>query len=231
MDTLRRAFPDDRELLFEHQAILAAIKYIEHQTEIGEKVLVFGRFTRPLRALVSLLNARQMLLRIGKGETWPQRKVHGDRNGIYGNREWPAVVAAHRQLSSTMELDTLDDVLAERYRKDTELRVKMRDTMIPRIRSGLPQATTNCTKYDAILRVVELQSQQATDDPDDDDRQLALLARAITANIDGTDASDAEICVSVYCARECRGRSRQSRRGTVRRRSGLVCVAKPGSAS
>ena len=73
MDTLRRAFPDDRELLFEHPAILAAIKYIEHQTEIGEKVLVFGRFTRPLRALVSLLNARQMLLRVGKGEAWPLR--------------------------------------------------------------------------------------------------------------------------------------------------------------
>lgn len=29
-------------LLFEHPAILAAIKYIEHQTEIGETVLVFG---------------------------------------------------------------------------------------------------------------------------------------------------------------------------------------------
>jgi hypothetical protein len=193
MDTLRRAFPDDQELLFEHPAILAAIRYIEHQTEIGEKVLVFGRFTRPLRALVSLLNARQMLLRVGKGEAWPQRKVHGDRNGIYGDSEWPAVLAAHRQLSSPVVLDTLDDVLAERYRRDSELRVKVRDTMIPRIRAGLPGATTNSTKYDAILRIVELQSQQATDDPDDDDRQLTLLARAITANLDNTDASNADI--------------------------------------
>lgn len=193
MDTLRRAFPGDRELLFEHPAILAAVKYIESQTEIGEKVLVFGRFTRPLRALVSLLNARQMLLRVGKGEAWPQRKVHGDRNGIYGDSEWPAVLAAHNQLSSPVDLDTLDDVLAERYRRDTELRAKMRDTVIPRIRAGLPEATNNSTKYEAILRVVELQSQQAADNPDDDDRQLTLLARAITANIDSTDASDAEI--------------------------------------
>jgi hypothetical protein len=83
--------------------------------------------------------------------------------------------------------------LAERYRRDTELRVKARDTMIPRIRAGLPGATTNSTKYDAILRIVELQSQQAIVDPDDDDRQLTLLARAITANIDSDDASDAEI--------------------------------------
>jgi hypothetical protein len=134
-----------------------------------------------------------MLLRAGKGEAWPQRKVHGDRNGSYGDSEWPAVLAAHRQLSSPVDLDTLDDVLAERYRRDTELRVKARDTMISRIRAGLPGATTNSTKYEAILRIVELQSQQAIHDPDDDDRHLTLLARAITANIDSADASDAEI--------------------------------------
>ena len=90
-----------------------------------------------------------MLLRVGKGEAWPQRKVHGDRNGIYGESEWPAVLAAHRQLSSPVDLDTLDDVLAERYRRDTELRVKARDTMISRIRAGLPGATNNSTKYEA----------------------------------------------------------------------------------
>ncbi|WP_404515003.1 hypothetical protein [Bradyrhizobium ottawaense] len=65
--------------------------------------------------------------------------------------------------------------------------------MIPRIRAGLPGATNNSMKYDAILRIVELQSQQATDNPDDDDRQLTLLARAIMANLDNTDASDADI--------------------------------------
>jgi len=191
MDTLRRAFPNDRELLFEHPAILAAVKYIESQTEVGEKVLVFGRFTRPLRAFVSLLNARQMLLRVGNGETWPQRKVHGDRNGRYGDSEWPAVLAAHRQLSSSVDLDTLDDVLTEHYRRETEVRAKARDALISRIRAGLPEATES-TKYNAILRIVELQSQHATDDPDDDDRQLTLLARAITANLDSADASDAD---------------------------------------
>ena len=151
-----------------------------------------GRFTRPLRAFVSLLNARQMLLRVGNGEAWPQRKVHGDRNGRYGDSEWPAVLAAHRQLSSPVDLDTLDEVLAERYRRDTELCAKARDTLILRIRAGLPKATKT-TKHDAILRIVELQSQQAIDDPDDDDRQLTLLARAITANLDSADASDADI--------------------------------------
>jgi hypothetical protein len=190
-DKLRHAFASDREVLFDHPAILAAVKNIEEETERGEKILVFGRFTRPLRALVSLLNARQMLLRVAKEHTWPQRKVHGDRHGRYGDSEWPAVLAAHRQLSSSVDLDRLDDILADRYRRDSELRTKLRDALIPRIRAGL-SAVTDSGKYGAILSIIEQQSFSATDDPDDDDRHLTLLSRAITANIDSSDESDAD---------------------------------------
>jgi hypothetical protein len=168
-----------------------------------------GRFTRPLRAFVSLLNARQMLLRVGNGEAWPQRKVHGDRNGRYGDSEWPAVLAAHRQLSSPVDLDTLDEVLAERYRRDTELRAKARDTLILRIRAGLPKATKT-TKHDAILRIVELQSQQAIDDPDDDDRQLTHSQPRQRRRIRRRHS------LSIHCSRERRRGSRQRRRGAVR---------------
>lgn len=190
-DKLRRAFATDREILFDHPAILAAVKYIEEEAEKGEKILVFGRFTRPLRVFVSLLNARQMLLRVAKGQTWAQRKVHGERNGNYGDSEWPAVLAAHRQLSSSIDLDALDDILSERYRKDTDLRAKVRDALVPRIRAGLA-AVTRSSKYPAILSVVEQQSLPAGDDLDDDDRHLTLLSRAITANLDSPEASDAD---------------------------------------
>jgi ribosomal protein L17 len=190
-DKLRHALASDLEVLFEHPAILAAVRNIEKETERGEKILVFGRFTRPLRALVSLLNARQMLLRIAEGHAWPQRKVHGDRNGSYGDSEWPAVLAAHRQLSSSLDLDTLDDILAERYRRDSDLRTKVRDALVPRIRAGLA-AVSGSGKYGAVLNVVERQSFPATNDLDDDDRHLTLLSRAITANLDSSDASDAD---------------------------------------
>lgn len=190
-DKLRRAFAGDHEILFDHPAILAAISYIEEEVEKGEKILVFGRFTRPLRAFVSLLNARQMLLRVERGHPWPQRKVHGERDGSYGESEWPAVVAAHRQLASSVEIDALDDILSERYRKDSELRAKLRDTLMPRIRAGLAAADRN-SKYAAILNIVERQSLSAADDPDDDDRHLTLLSRAIIANLDSPDTSEAE---------------------------------------
>jgi superfamily II DNA or RNA helicase len=191
-DKLRRSFTSSQDILFDHPAILAAVENIEHETEQGEKVLVFGRFTRPLRTLVSLLNARQMLLQIANGGTWPQRKVYGDRIANYGESEWPAVVAAHRQLASSIDLDTLDDVLSERYRKDTELRIKQRDALVQRIRAGLETVPDN-GKYSALLKIIEQHSSSTTDESEDDDRHLTLLLRAITANLDNPEASDADI--------------------------------------
>lgn len=56
-----QAFSNGNDSLFDHPAILASVKAIEELTGQGEKVLVFGRFTLPLLALVDLLNAREML--------------------------------------------------------------------------------------------------------------------------------------------------------------------------
>ena len=194
-DKLRRVFESDREVLFDHPPILAAVKNIEKETELGEKILVFGRFTRPLRALVSLLNARQMLLRIAKGHPWPQSKVHGDANGAFGDSEWPAVRAAHRQLSSSVDLDVLNDNLADRYRRDSELRNKVRDTLLARIRAGLP-AVSGSGKCGTILNVIEQESAPTINDLDDDDRHLTLLSRAIAANLDTSDASDTDFAAA-----------------------------------
>jgi hypothetical protein len=191
MDKLRSAFAKDRDVLFDHPAIFAAVKDIEKETKRGEKVLVFGRFTRPLRALVSLLNARQMLLSIASGQPWPGRKVHGDMDGGYGDSEWPAVFAAHRQLSSSVDLDALDEVLADRYRRDSEERARLRNTLAARIGAGLT-GVPGSSKYAAILKVIERQSVAQTGDDDDDDRHLTLLSRAVTANVDGANTPEAD---------------------------------------
>ena len=81
LNVISQAFDQGDESLFDHPAIKGAVEAIEKETERGEKVLVFGRFTRPLRALVDLLNAREMLRRVQNKEPWPQAKVHGDRDG------------------------------------------------------------------------------------------------------------------------------------------------------
>jgi len=189
--TLREALANDPDILFNHPAILAAVRTIEEETERGEKVLVFGRFTRPMRALVRLLNARQMLKAIEQGRTWPQSKVHEDRRGPeFG--EWPAVRAAHLQLSSTVDLTTLDKDLEERYRRDSHQRDRQREGLLGRLRAEFAGVDAN-SKYLAILDAIERQMAPAAGDNKEDEHELALLVRAIAANTDGPDISNADL--------------------------------------
>ncbi len=181
---LQNALGNDPDILFNHPAILAAVRTIEEETERGEKVLVFGRFTRPMRALVSLLNARQMLKAVEQASPWPQAKVHED--------EWPAVRAAHRQLSSKVDLTRLDDLLAQRYRRESDQRARQREGLLERLRAGLAHDEAN-GKCLAVLDAIGRQTAPETGDDEEDERHVALLARAIAANTDRPDAPDADL--------------------------------------
>lgn len=181
---LRNALGNDPDILFYHPAILVAVRTIEEETERGEKVLVFGRFTRPMRALVSLLNARKMLKAIEQESPWPQTKVHED--------EWPAVCAARRQLSSNVDLTRLDDLLAQRYRRESDQRARQREGLLARLRAGLADEDASRRSL-AILDAIERQTAPATGDAEEDEHHVALLARAIAANMDRPDAPDADL--------------------------------------
>lgn len=65
--------------LYSHPAILRATSEIETAVSEGQKVLVFGRFTKPMRALTLLLDAREMVRRVSGADTpenrWPQSKL------------------------------------------------------------------------------------------------------------------------------------------------------------
>lgn len=137
LNVISQAFDQGDESLFDHPAIKGAVEAIEKETERGEKVLVFGRFTRPLRALVDLLNAREMLRRVQNKEPWPQTKVHGERDGDAEKSEWLAVRAAHRQLMSPIQLDTLDETLRASYERERQRREQFRERLVPEIQRGL----------------------------------------------------------------------------------------------
>ncbi len=188
---LRDALTNDRDFLYDHPAILAAVKIIEEETERGEKVLVFGRFTRPMRDLVSLLNARQKLKAIEQKRPWPQSKVQGERYGTELG-EWPAVQAAHRQLSSKLDLVQLDGILAASYARVNRQRAAQRQDLLSRLREGLSGEPAS-TKYLAILAAIERNSAATIGEGDDDEHHIALLARAIDANIEHPSASNADL--------------------------------------
>lgn len=131
---------DGDDALYAHPALCAAVQRIEEATQSGEKVLVFGRFTRPLRALTNLLNARAMLRLVESGHAWPHAKVAGDPAANTG--EWPAVRAAYRQLNKGKELDEagaadIDDTLRRQYQVLERERERFREGLLARLVEGL----------------------------------------------------------------------------------------------
>lgn len=167
-------FANDGSALFDHPAILAAVEAIESVCRQGEKVLVFGRFTRPLRALVQLLNAREMLRCVDNSRPWPQSKVHE-------NEEWAAILAAHQQLQRPGELDRslLDYALAEQYQDLENQRRDIREKLISHIEEGF-----NHKQPDKCVRALfnafkKTATEVLKQDQGNNNHALAVVARAI----------------------------------------------------
>lgn len=160
--------------LFEHPAILATISAIEAVHERKEKVLVFGRFTAPMRALVRLLNAREMLRRLKAGEYWPQSVVRADDTDDHG--EWAAVQVAYRQLQSPLDLAAIPELLVRQYNSQGARREQLRRRLLEWLDAGLgeheqlPRAMLGC------LRGAELNKNMADAA---EKHPVALFTRAI----------------------------------------------------
>jgi len=192
-----QAFNQRNESLFDHPAIKKTVEAIEEETERGEKVLVFGRFTRPLRALVDLLNAREMLRRIQNDEQWPQAKVHGDRDGDADDSEWSAVRAAHRQLSSPLQLGTLDKTLRVNYDRERRRRESFRERLIPEIERGWQRHNPGAhfkSIFDAFRRSVDA----GTPGERAEETSLALVGRAMMELLESPRADPSEYA-STFC--------------------------------
>ncbi|MBA2491637.1 MAG: type III restriction endonuclease subunit R [Gammaproteobacteria bacterium] len=124
--------------LYSHPAIFRAVQEIEKWVGKDEKVLVFGRFTKPMQALVNLLNARAMLRHLEEGRPWPQSKAHGDvdASDTDVNSEWPAIRAAHDQMNCGIALEQIDARLEDQYRKLENARERLRTNLIRLLAEG-----------------------------------------------------------------------------------------------
>ena len=113
--------------LYKHPTILAAVEAIETVCKQGEKVLVFGRFTRPMQALVHLLNARELLRCFDAKKHWPQESV--------GPGEQPAVEAQLSKRAKGESLTQLNEWLGKQYSELENQRERFRT----RLRHSLHQ--------------------------------------------------------------------------------------------
>jgi superfamily II DNA or RNA helicase len=186
MSTIANAFGTEDRLLFDHPAILKAVETIESETQAQNKVLVFGRFTRPMRALVNLLNAREMLRRLEKDEPWPQAKVHGTKTGQHKESEWPAVRAAHKQLSCTISIAEIDERLEKAYSRTQNQRKKIRESIPGLIELGLQELedldSSTLSLFDAFKKSIEQRKGSEIN-------SLAIVSRAILSLHGTADAS------------------------------------------
>ena len=188
-DVMLQPFVNSGSALFEHPAILAAVKEIEKVCRTEEKVLVFGRFTRPLRSLVQLLNAREMLRCVDGNRPWPQSKVHENDN-------WDALLAAHRQLERQGELDRnlLDNALAEQYQTLENQRRNIREKLVSYIEKGFkikqPGKRVRAL-FDAFKKTTTEISDQIQGS---EDHALAVIAKAmhelIGTNVENVNPTD-----------------------------------------
>lgn len=158
--------------LLEHPAIRAAVDAIEEADREGEKVLVFGRFVRPLQQLVHLLNARAMLRCLEAQRPWPQSKITDD--------EWAAVEAAHDQLGRDERPDRnrLDQQLEQQYRELENRRRSFRRHLLTDIECGLAEKVDN-PRLERLFAALRTMVENEHPDPAHSDSALALVSRSL----------------------------------------------------
>lgn len=179
VNTMMQALPKKTSSLFDHPAILAAVKAVECATDKGEKVLVFGRLTEPMRVLVALLNAREMLRRLKSDRPWPQSKVLESAADDERWSEWSAITAAHKQLHCDIRMDEIDQRLRTQYEKLEAQRENTRNSLVSKIESGLKDCELNARSKVCMLFEFFKTSAQSTGMPSDRNA-LALVSRAIS---------------------------------------------------
>ena len=175
--------------LFEHPAILAAMHAIEAATQAGEKVLVFGRFTAPMVALVGLLNAREMFRRLATGEPWPQSAVTRDERKAV-EVAWRMWRQEHAE-DHPVRMDVIDATLQHRYDAESARREKTRKVLLECLARGIPAVAGGTDPAgDARLGAIVTVMQRSLNDPSAQADDLKTIVRALAETI-GDDAEQA----------------------------------------
>jgi superfamily II DNA or RNA helicase len=181
-NVLLAALRSVKDPIFAHPAIAAAVAAIERRTGAGEKVLVFGRYTRPMQTLEQLLNAREMLRRLAQGRYWPQSIL---RDGA-GTSQWPAVRAAYMQwenengIPHPVALEGINAFLAKQSRDERNLRERFRNRLVSELKTHVASLPIYGLLWEG-LQVASQRHQLGQDDT----HPVAILARALletTAN-------------------------------------------------
>ncbi len=154
---LKAPFVDGDASLYSHPVLMKVVWEIEAITASGEKVLVFGRFTRPMRILTDLLNARALLRAFRDGTPWPHEMTH--------DQDQKALEVSAGQMGIDYRRADVDERLRRAYGVFSARRVALRD--------GLNALLDDNRGQDALLEAIAKSAQRAD--------SIVYLARAIDA--------------------------------------------------
>ncbi|MGO7450560.1 hypothetical protein GR220_21795 [Rhizobium leguminosarum] len=154
---LKAPFVDGDASLYSHPVLMKVVEEIEEITASGEKVLVFGRFTRPMRILTDLLNARALLRAVRDGTPWPHEMTH--------DQDQKALEVSAGQMGIDYRRADVDEKLHRAYGVFSARRVALRD--------GLNALLDDNRGQDALLEAIAKSAQRAD--------SIVYLARAIDA--------------------------------------------------
>lgn len=152
---LKAPFVDGDTSLYSHPVVMKVVEEIETITASGEKVLVFGRFTRPMRILTELLNARALLRAFRNGTPWPHETTH--------NQDQKALEVSAGQMGIDYRRADVDERLHRAYGLFSAHRVALRD--------GINALLDDNRGQDALLEAIAKSAQRAD--------SVVYLARAI----------------------------------------------------
>jgi hypothetical protein len=175
---IANSYQSGDESLYSHPAILKVIQSIEKDLSMDQKALVFGKMTKPMRALVNLLNAREMLRSLQQERYWPQSKIHNSiENG--SDSEELAVAAAIKQLDLKWSLLEVNQKLAKQYKEHASKIDKAKNTLIKNIEDAKDQIFDSRTS--ALFEVFKTSASSKELDPQ---TNLVSFANAIFELID-----------------------------------------------
>lgn len=193
----------DVDPLLNHPAIVAVADAAEQTLARSDgKVLVFGKFTAPLRALTLLLNARHLLRSKGHGvaagSSSTQHEAIWTKSGIQealmpqshpGLGEWAAIRAAWTQLGERGEPDRndIEQWMQAGHARLERSRKKFRTNLLTRLDAGLADLAS---LHPAAYTIFKAFAQACRSDGGTE--ILALMARALREGLSPAP-SDAEI--------------------------------------
>ncbi len=176
LECISENFLHTNNSLYRHPSILKAIEKIEEICSKGEKVLVFGRFTKPMKALEELLNARELIRCVENNLLWPHAEINSDQEKTLNE-------VLSQNNPQNLNIDKIKSYLKDKYKEIINLRRRVKNNILQQIEDGLclegSEIPDKNHRINQIFSILKQNYNEKNSDGEDERSLLSLLARGM----------------------------------------------------